>query len=64
MSVHQPIPMQLDRMEKIIDSLHNSSQSNLGSQHPITKNALKAILFFQALKIDVLAAEKAKETVE
>jgi hypothetical protein len=60
----QDIGMQIERLEKIVDSLYNASQSNLGNGHKITKQALKAVLYCQGLKCDHSALVKVEEVVE
>lgn len=60
----QDLTMQIERLEKVVDSLYNSAQSSLGEKHRITKQALKAFLFFQGLKADVAASVVEREKVE
>jgi len=57
----QSIPMQIKRLERIVDGLYNRSESVLGNSDIITKQALKALVFLQGLKYDVEAEAEAME---
>lgn len=57
-SARQDIGMQVDRLTKLIDSLYNTADSNLGKRHQITKQALAVQLYFHGFKLDLSAKEE------
>ena len=48
----QDIVMQIQRLENIVDKTHQLSHNTLGVSDPITKQALKTLLYLQGLKYD------------
>lgn len=61
----QDIIKQIERLEGILDGLHNRSQSMLGDSDAITNQALKAILSLSGLKYDYQELQRIeKDTAE
>lgn len=60
----QSINMQIERLEGMLDSLHNKSQSMLGDSDTITQKALKALLLLSGLKYDYEELQKTENQKE
>jgi hypothetical protein len=60
----QPVLMQIERLEKVVDSLHNKSESILGPSDLITKDALRILIYLQGLKFDIDNLVKIEESME
>ncbi len=49
----QDLPMQVERLEKVVDKIFEQTQDKLGVADPVTKQALQALMYLQGLKYDV-----------
>ena len=56
----QDIPMQLQRLEEVIDKVFTGSETKLGVSNTVTQNALQAMLYLEGLKYDLTSILKSE----
>ncbi len=49
----QDLPMQVERLEKVVDGVFEQTQAKLGIADPVTKQVLPVLMYIQGLKYDV-----------
>ncbi len=60
----QDLPMQVERLEKVVDEIFEQTQAKLGVADPVTKQVLQALMYIQGLKYDVSSLQPEESTCD